>query len=96
MAPKATPEMILAILVANGGTMTAWDIATIDRCGAGCMRPADVTRALKKLAALGKVSCVGKVWTVSPEPIACMCGAIDPPRPIAEDGLERCIHCGCH
>lgn len=28
--------------------------------------------------------------------IACMCGAINPPTPIAEDGLPRCIYCGCH
>ena len=27
---------------------------------------------------------------------ACMCGAIDPPRPIGDDGNERCLYCGCH
>lgn len=28
--------------------------------------------------------------------VACMCGAINPPRPIGDDGLERCTFCGCH
>ena len=27
---------------------------------------------------------------------ACMCGQIDPPRSVGEDGLERCIYCSCH
>lgn len=29
-------------------------------------------------------------------PTACMCGEIDPPRLPGDDGLERCIYCGCH
>lgn len=28
--------------------------------------------------------------------VACMCGAVDPPRPVGDDGLERCAFCGCH
>lgn len=28
--------------------------------------------------------------------VVCMCGATDPATEDIGDGLQRCVHCGCH